>query len=242
MVKPWEDVHSIMLNEKIWGPTLCIENELNYKYINMHAGKKKTERNVPKYLTIKEELLASTQHSRHLLRAHLYLLQFAGSPALPHVSPRDIAWNNRTCLSGLSHQGPGCSWSGFATKWFGCWFVFKENEQAEKINISLAFFLYDLLSLMDRGFVFNLIKHYCNQVSVPQTAVLLLVPSLPASCSLPWYAVRLIAKWDSLAPVHSGFCDHVLYVICLLLGTSLDTLVRMDSWSSCQPSTEGSTS
>ncbi|KAM4824460.1 LOW QUALITY PROTEIN: dedicator of cytokinesis protein 8-like [Urocitellus parryii] len=41
----------------------------------------------------------------------------------------------------------------------------KENEQAEKINISLAFFLYDLLSLIDRGFVFNLIKHYCNQLS-----------------------------------------------------------------------------
>lgn len=55
-------------------------------------------------------------------------------------------------------------------------FVFKENEQAEKINISLAFFLYDLLSLMDRGFVFNLIKHYCNQVSVPSdTAMLFLV-------------------------------------------------------------------
>ncbi|XP_034266183.1 dedicator of cytokinesis protein 8 isoform X2 [Pantherophis guttatus] len=41
----------------------------------------------------------------------------------------------------------------------------KESEQAEKVNISLAFFLYDLLSLMDRGFVFNLIKHYCNQLS-----------------------------------------------------------------------------
>uniref|UniRef100_A0A670ZXB9 Dedicator of cytokinesis 8 n=1 Tax=Pseudonaja textilis TaxID=8673 RepID=A0A670ZXB9_PSETE len=41
----------------------------------------------------------------------------------------------------------------------------KESEQAEKINISLAFFLYDLLSLMDRGFVFNLIKNYCNQLS-----------------------------------------------------------------------------
>uniref|UniRef100_A0A8I3VX74 Dedicator of cytokinesis 8 n=1 Tax=Callithrix jacchus TaxID=9483 RepID=A0A8I3VX74_CALJA len=41
----------------------------------------------------------------------------------------------------------------------------KENEQAEKMNISLAFFLYDLLSLMDRGFVFTLIRHYCNQNS-----------------------------------------------------------------------------
>ncbi|XP_069783742.1 dedicator of cytokinesis protein 8 isoform X2 [Narcine bancroftii] len=41
----------------------------------------------------------------------------------------------------------------------------KETEQAEKINISLAFFLYDLLSLMDRGFVFNLIKSYYCQLS-----------------------------------------------------------------------------
>uniref|UniRef100_A0A3Q3VLJ0 Uncharacterized protein n=1 Tax=Mola mola TaxID=94237 RepID=A0A3Q3VLJ0_MOLML len=36
----------------------------------------------------------------------------------------------------------------------------KEVEQAEKVNISLAFFLYDLLSLMDRGFVFLLVKNY----------------------------------------------------------------------------------
>uniref|UniRef100_A0A8C8J219 Dedicator of cytokinesis 8 n=1 Tax=Oncorhynchus tshawytscha TaxID=74940 RepID=A0A8C8J219_ONCTS len=41
----------------------------------------------------------------------------------------------------------------------------KEMEQAEKVNISLAFFLYDLLSLMDRGFVFILVKNYCNQMS-----------------------------------------------------------------------------
>ncbi|KAK2837136.1 hypothetical protein Q5P01_014348 [Channa striata] len=41
----------------------------------------------------------------------------------------------------------------------------KEVEQAEKVNISLAFFLYDLLSLMDRGFVFQLVKNYCNQMS-----------------------------------------------------------------------------
>lgn len=40
----------------------------------------------------------------------------------------------------------------------------QELEQAEKVNISLAFFLYDLMSLMDRGFVFQLVKNYCNQV------------------------------------------------------------------------------
>ncbi|KAL4630060.1 dedicator of cytokinesis protein 8 isoform X3 [Arapaima gigas] len=42
----------------------------------------------------------------------------------------------------------------------------KELDQAEKVNISLAFFLYDLLSLMDRGFVFQLVKNYCNQASL----------------------------------------------------------------------------
>lgn len=47
----------------------------------------------------------------------------------------------------------------------GCYSsFFQEVEQAEKVNISLAFFLYDLLSLMDRGFVFQLVKNYCNQV------------------------------------------------------------------------------
>uniref|UniRef100_A0A4X1W0L1 Dedicator of cytokinesis 8 n=2 Tax=Sus scrofa TaxID=9823 RepID=A0A4X1W0L1_PIG len=51
----------------------------------------------------------------------------------------------------------------------------KETEQAEKINISLAFFLYDLLSLMDRGFVFNLIKHYCNQLSAKLNNLLTLI-------------------------------------------------------------------
>jgi len=33
------------------------------------------------------------------------------------------------------------------------------------LNTSLAFFLYDCLSLMDRGFVFRLIHYYCRSVS-----------------------------------------------------------------------------
>lgn len=46
-----------------------------------------------------------------------------------------------------------------------CVFIcLQELEQAEKVNISLSFFLYDLMSLMDRGFVFHLVKNYCNQV------------------------------------------------------------------------------
>uniref|UniRef100_W5MSP2 Dedicator of cytokinesis 8 n=1 Tax=Lepisosteus oculatus TaxID=7918 RepID=W5MSP2_LEPOC len=47
----------------------------------------------------------------------------------------------------------------------------KEVEQAEKINISLAFFLYDLLSLMDRGFVFHLVRNYCNQMSAKSVSI-----------------------------------------------------------------------
>ncbi|XP_048834513.1 dedicator of cytokinesis protein 8 isoform X1 [Brienomyrus brachyistius] len=47
----------------------------------------------------------------------------------------------------------------------------KELEQAEKVNISLAFFLYDLLSLMDRGFVFQLVKNYCNQMSAKSASL-----------------------------------------------------------------------
>lgn len=36
----------------------------------------------------------------------------------------------------------------------------------ERLNSSLAFFLNDLLSLMDRGFVFNLIRSYYKQVLI----------------------------------------------------------------------------
>lgn len=35
------------------------------------------------------------------------------------------------------------------------------------LNTSLAFFINDCLSLMDRGFIFNLIKIYCKEVCPP---------------------------------------------------------------------------
>ncbi|XP_072561324.1 dedicator of cytokinesis protein 7 isoform X2 [Paramormyrops kingsleyae] len=41
----------------------------------------------------------------------------------------------------------------------------KDVEMVERLNSSLAFFLNDLLSLMDRGFVFNLIRSYYKQIS-----------------------------------------------------------------------------
>lgn len=69
-------------------------------------------------------------------------------------------------------------------------FFRKENEQAEKINISLAFFLYDLLSLMDRGFVFNLIKHYCNQVGIMHDWYCICLMASPLFCSV-WFIYLL---------------------------------------------------
>ena len=33
------------------------------------------------------------------------------------------------------------------------------------LNLQLAFFLHDILSVVDRGFVFSLIRGYCRQLS-----------------------------------------------------------------------------
>ncbi|XP_046985251.1 dedicator of cytokinesis protein 7 [Schistocerca americana] len=41
----------------------------------------------------------------------------------------------------------------------------RDGKVSQNLNASLAFFLFDLLSIMDRGFVFTLIKNYCKQMS-----------------------------------------------------------------------------
>ncbi|XP_066453818.1 dedicator of cytokinesis protein 7 isoform X13 [Eleutherodactylus coqui] len=41
----------------------------------------------------------------------------------------------------------------------------KDTEMVERLNVSLGFFLNDLLSIMDRGFVFSLVKAHFKQVS-----------------------------------------------------------------------------
>ncbi|XP_006863792.1 PREDICTED: dedicator of cytokinesis protein 8 isoform X1 [Chrysochloris asiatica] len=65
----------------------------------------------------------------------------------------------------------------------------KENEQAEKVNISLAFFLYDLLSLMDRSFVFDLIRRYCNQLAAK-------LNSLPTLISMRLEFLRVLCSHE----------------------------------------------
>ena len=43
--------------------------------------------------------------------------------------------------------------------------LIQDGEYAKRLNTSLAFFMHDALSLMDRGFVFVLIKTYLKKVS-----------------------------------------------------------------------------
>ncbi|KAM9361083.1 dedicator of cytokinesis protein 8 [Symphorus nematophorus] len=88
----------------------------------------------------------------------------------------------------------------------------KEVEQAEKVNISLAFFLYDLMSLMDRGFVFQLVKNYCNQMSaknVPMpTLISMRLEFLRILCSHEHY-LNLSLFFSSPASAPASPCPSI---------------------------------
>jgi hypothetical protein len=47
----------------------------------------------------------------------------------------------------------------------------KDVKMVEQLNNALAFFVYDLFSLVDRGFVFRLISKYCEQISIKISSV-----------------------------------------------------------------------
>lgn len=73
---------------------------------------------------------------------------------------------------------------------------------AGSLNCSLAFFLYDLSSLMDRGFVLNLIRTYCKQViakihSLPDAAIQLLDFKLDF--------LRIICSHEHFVPLNLPF-------------------------------------
>lgn len=70
----------------------------------------------------------------------------------------------------------------------------KEPQIIRSLNISLGFFLHDLLSFMDRGFVFNLIANYCGAIaekiqtlSDSTTLMLLRLDFLRIACSHEHY-------------------------------------------------------
>ncbi|XP_069498130.1 dedicator of cytokinesis protein 7 isoform X13 [Ambystoma mexicanum] len=85
----------------------------------------------------------------------------------------------------------------------------KDTEMIERLNISLAFFLNDLFSIMDRGFVFTLVKAYYKQVSSklyllpnPSTLVSLRLDFLRIVCSHEHY-VTLNLPCSLLTPPSS---------------------------------------
>ncbi|XP_067839366.1 dedicator of cytokinesis protein 8 isoform X2 [Heptranchias perlo] len=78
----------------------------------------------------------------------------------------------------------------------------KEAEQAEKINVSLAFFLYDLLSLMDRGFVFNLIRNYCCQLSIK-------LQSMPTLISMRLEFLRILCSHEHYLSLNLFFITNL---------------------------------
>lgn len=45
----------------------------------------------------------------------------------------------------------------------------QDGDYAKHLNTSLAFFIHDALSLMDRGFAFTLIKTYLKKVRFKST-------------------------------------------------------------------------
>ncbi|KAJ6657704.1 hypothetical protein lerEdw1_002205 [Lerista edwardsae] len=82
----------------------------------------------------------------------------------------------------------------------------KDTELVEHLNSSLAFFLNDLLSLMDRGFVFNLLRSYYKQINNrlqttqnPNTLVALRMDFVRIICSHEHY-VTLNLPCSGLSP------------------------------------------
>uniref|UniRef100_A0A8C5C768 Dedicator of cytokinesis 7 n=1 Tax=Gadus morhua TaxID=8049 RepID=A0A8C5C768_GADMO len=96
----------------------------------------------------------------------------------------------------------------------------KDLELVERLNTSLGFFLNDLLSVMDRGFVFSLIKTYWKQVSAANpTLESLRLDFLRIVCSHEHYVTlnlpcSLLTPPASPSPsvssaTSSGFSTHV---------------------------------
>ncbi|XP_035270152.1 dedicator of cytokinesis protein 7 isoform X21 [Anguilla anguilla] len=73
----------------------------------------------------------------------------------------------------------------------------KDLELVERLNTSLAFFLNDLLSVMDRGFVFSLIKTYWKQSSPhPQVSTKLYALQNPTLESLRLDFLRIVCSHE----------------------------------------------
>ncbi|CAG0892792.1 unnamed protein product, partial [Darwinula stevensoni] len=65
-------------------------------------------------------------------------------------------------------------------------------KSVKRLNSSLGFFVYDLLSIMDRGFVLSLLKNYCKQVGTKIAAL----PEASQLMSLKLDVIRIICSHE----------------------------------------------
>ncbi|XP_073227641.1 dedicator of cytokinesis protein 7-like isoform X3 [Porites lutea] len=69
---------------------------------------------------------------------------------------------------------------------------------AQRLNSSLAFFLYDLFSLVDRGFVFELVRHYCKEMLYQATID-------PAASQLRLEFLRIVCSHEHYVTLNLPF-------------------------------------
>lgn len=65
-----------------------------------------------------------------------------------------------------------------------------EPRLAHTLNTSLAFFFFDLFSVMDRGYVMNQVRSYCKQMSAK-------ISSLPDAVALVELKVRSLVQFNN---------------------------------------------
>jgi len=77
----------------------------------------------------------------------------------------------------------------------------KDMKLAQSMNSSLAFFLFDLLSIMDRGYVLSLIKTYYKQMS----AKIASLPDAVSLISLKLDFLRIVCSHEHFIPLNLPF-------------------------------------
>ncbi|XP_040062759.1 dedicator of cytokinesis protein 7 isoform X2 [Ixodes scapularis] len=77
----------------------------------------------------------------------------------------------------------------------------RDFRTVQNLNTSLAFFLYDLLSIMDRGYVFQLIKTFCKQVSAKMQAL----PEGSSLASLKLDLLRVVCSHEHFVTLNLPF-------------------------------------
>uniref|UniRef100_A0A3B1JP99 Dedicator of cytokinesis 6 n=1 Tax=Astyanax mexicanus TaxID=7994 RepID=A0A3B1JP99_ASTMX len=103
----------------------------------------------------------STVREAALQQAWFFFQLMHGPPPVPHL-PLDVPRRQRFPDRFVDDIAAlVCAISCLSV----CVCVLQDVELVERLNSSLAFFLNDLLSLMDRGFVFNLVRTYYKQIS-----------------------------------------------------------------------------